>query len=122
MFGVIGMFEVIGFVVFISLIAVCLLQIGASIIIKSKGYETIDSKDDTNTDPEINEHGIHSPLMVESEQKVDEEAKDEIIKKDIDLNEPEIELIIVEFDAETKKWESRITKNQLIAKEDCDGQ
>ena len=85
------MFEVIGVVAVISLIAICVNQIGGSIINKSKGYETIDSKDDMNTDPELGDCGACTTMvLVEVDtnnlspiEAIDNEAEHEIIKNDI---------------------------------------
>ena len=78
-----AIFQVIGGVAVIFLIAVQLIQSRA--LIANKGNEsdneTKDSMDsikiqkDRNIDPEEEEHAVHSPLNAESEQEVDSDAE-----------------------------------------------
>ena len=106
------MFEVGGAVAGIVLIGYSAIQIRKCINKRKQSdltinntVDAIENKCDLNTDPEEEEFGVHTPLIVESEQDVDTEAliQTEVINKDIVSHDLVVESMELEFDESDDK-------------------
>ena len=112
-----AMFQVIGGVAVILLIGVRLIRFITNKANKHHNetdiaLDFIEIQDDKNIDPEEEEHAVHSPLNVESEQEVDsdavmeaidDDANGEIVKNDNVSNDQETAPMIVEVDESNDK-------------------